>query len=164
MHQQQPALKTLWEKKNLTLWFIDIHFPNQTLVFTCLSYKTFENTVGKGEMARNEQFLLFPKCFLPIWRALCHFYQIQNCRLQTLSVWKSLKFAVWERVNTLTTDSFWKHCWKRRIAPNEQFLLFARCFLLNQKIAFSVVDKFWHHIFIGCWIWKSPQLACQIKG
>ena len=24
----------------------------------------FENTVGKGEIAHNEQFLLFPKCFL----------------------------------------------------------------------------------------------------
>ena len=24
----------------------------------------FENTVGKGEIARNEQFLLFPQCFL----------------------------------------------------------------------------------------------------
>ena len=23
-----------------------------------------ENTVGKGEIARNEQFLLFPQCFL----------------------------------------------------------------------------------------------------
>ena len=25
-----------------------------------------ENTVGKGENARDEQFLLFPQCFLPI--------------------------------------------------------------------------------------------------
>ena len=31
-----------------------------TLVFTCLQYKSIENTVGKGEIARNEQFLLFP--------------------------------------------------------------------------------------------------------
>ena len=28
-------------------------------------YKSFENTVGKGEIARNEQFLFFPQCFLP---------------------------------------------------------------------------------------------------
>ena len=26
----------------------------------CLQYKSFENTVGKGEIDRNEQFLLFP--------------------------------------------------------------------------------------------------------
>ena len=38
--------------------------------------KPFENTVGKGEIAHNEQFLLFPQCFLPIWITLCHFRQI----------------------------------------------------------------------------------------
>ena len=42
----------------------------------CLQYKSFENTVGKGEIARNEQFLLFPLCFLPVGRTLCHFHQI----------------------------------------------------------------------------------------
>ena len=26
-------------------------------------FKWVENTVGKGEIARNEQFLLFPQCF-----------------------------------------------------------------------------------------------------
>ena len=71
----------------------------QALVFTCLPYKSFENTVGKEEIACNEQFLLFPQCLLPIWRAFCHFHQIKNCRLETLSVWKSLTCVVWERVN-----------------------------------------------------------------
>ena len=28
--------------------------------------QAFENTVGKGEIAHNEQFLLFPQCFLPV--------------------------------------------------------------------------------------------------
>ena len=71
----------------------------QALVFTCLQYKLFEITVGKGEIARNEQFLLFPQCFLPFWRPLCLFHYIKDCRLQTLSVWMSLKFVVWETVN-----------------------------------------------------------------
>ena len=31
-----------------------------------LQFKYFENTVGKGEIACNKQFLLFPPCFLPI--------------------------------------------------------------------------------------------------
>ena len=39
-------------------------FSKQALVFTCLQYKSFETTVGKGEIA-HEQFLLFPPCFLP---------------------------------------------------------------------------------------------------
>ena len=64
----------------------------------CRQYRSFENTVRKGEIARNEQFFLFPQCFLPIWRTFCQFHLIWNCRLQTLSVWKSLKFVIWERV------------------------------------------------------------------
>ena len=43
-------------------------FPKEALVFMCLWYKSFENTMGIGEIARNEQFLLFPQCFLPVWR------------------------------------------------------------------------------------------------
>ena len=43
---------------------------------TPLGNKPFENTVGKGEIARNEQFLLFLQCFLPVWIAFCHFRQI----------------------------------------------------------------------------------------
>ena len=38
-------------------------FKNILLIFTCLQSKSFENTVGKGEIAHNEQFLLFPLCF-----------------------------------------------------------------------------------------------------
>ena len=41
-----------------------LQFPKQALVFTCLLYKSFENNVGKREIARNEQFPVFPKCFL----------------------------------------------------------------------------------------------------
>ena len=38
-------------------------FPKQALLFTCLQYKSFENTVGKGEIACNGQSLLFPQLF-----------------------------------------------------------------------------------------------------
>ena len=41
--------------------------------FGCLLYKSFENTVEKGDIAHNEQFLLFPQCFLPIWRTFLPF-------------------------------------------------------------------------------------------
>ena len=91
------ALQLEW-LQNITIL---ISFPNKpwfSHVFTCLKYKSFENTVGKGEIARNKQFLLFSHCFLPIWRPFCHFQPIRNCHLQTLSVWKSLKFVVWEMV------------------------------------------------------------------
>ena len=43
-------------------------FPKQALVFTYLQYRSFENTVGKREIACNDQFLPFPQCFLPVWK------------------------------------------------------------------------------------------------
>ena len=43
--------------------------------------KRVENTVGKGEIARNEQFLLFPQCFQ------------KTCTIDTLK-----PGLVWERV------------------------------------------------------------------
>ena len=47
------------------LWFL--HVGNTSL---------FENTVGKGEITCNETFLLFPHCFLPVWKTFRHLHQI----------------------------------------------------------------------------------------
>ena len=33
-------------------------------MYMCLQYQSFENTLEKGEIARNEQFLLFLPCLL----------------------------------------------------------------------------------------------------
>ena len=78
---------------------IKLHKPISTQwhLLTPLGNKPFENTVVKGKIARarNEQFLLFPQCFLPVLISFCHLQQIGNCRLQTLSVWKRLNFVVW---------------------------------------------------------------------
>ena len=51
------------------------------------SSKSVENTVGKGEIARYEQFLLFPKCFQ-----------------RTLSADTQKPGLVWERVNPLPNN------------------------------------------------------------
>ena len=55
---------------------ISLNLFQTSSVFTCLQYRPFENTVGKGEIARKKQFLLFSQCFLPVWRTFCHFHQI----------------------------------------------------------------------------------------
>ena len=56
-------------------------FPNKPCFFTGLQYKSFENNVGKGEIARYEQFLLLPRCFLPLWRTCAIF--LSNLKLST---------------------------------------------------------------------------------
>ena len=61
----------------------------------------FENTVGKGEIAHNKQFLIFPQCFLPFSRTFCNFSSNLKLSSATLSVWKNLKFVVWERGKAL---------------------------------------------------------------
>ena len=72
-----------------------ITLSKQDLVFTCLQYKSFENTVGKEVLVKSN--FSFSYSFLPFQRTLHHFHQIQSCRLQTLAVWKRLKFVIWER-------------------------------------------------------------------
>ena len=82
-------------------------FANETLInpfpnkpwFLCVCCTSLLKTLWEKEkIARNEQFLLFPQCFLPFSRTFFHIHQIQNYHLQTLSVWKSLKFVVLERI------------------------------------------------------------------
>ena len=75
-------------------------FPNKP-EFTCLQYKSFENTVRKGEIGCDEQFLLFPQLFFTGFSLenFMPFSSIQSCCLELLSVWKSLKSVVWEKVN-----------------------------------------------------------------
>ena len=51
------------DEKSETKFKIEVN-PFPDLVFTCLQCKPFKSTVGKGEIARNEQFLLFSQCFL----------------------------------------------------------------------------------------------------
>ena len=60
-----------------------LNLSKRSLILKCLQGKSFENTVGKGRIARNEQFLLFPHCFLPFRMSFCVFRLLQNYRLQT---------------------------------------------------------------------------------
>ena len=73
----------------------------QALGFTCLQYLPFENTVGKREIARNEQFLLFPSFLYAFSELSPILVKFKNCRLQTLSIWNSLNCVLWERVKTV---------------------------------------------------------------
>ena len=52
----------------------------------------------KKKLLLTSNFPFSHSIFSPFWKTLCHFHQIWNCCLQTLSVWNSLKFALLERV------------------------------------------------------------------
>ena len=74
-------------------------FPNK-LLFLCVTSKSHLKTLWeKEESLVNSNFSFFPKCFLPFPRELSTFYiKFKNYHMQFLSVWKSLKFDLWERV------------------------------------------------------------------
>ena len=65
--------------------------PNKPVLFTCVQHKSFKNTVGKGEIARDEQFLHFQQVFffffptrnLSIWRTSAIFTKVETkvCKL-----------------------------------------------------------------------------------
>ena len=53
----------------------------------------FENLMGTGENAGNQQFVLFPQCFLTFPKQAGVFEPHLFCCLQMLSIWSSLKFC-----------------------------------------------------------------------
>ena len=53
----------------------------------------FENSMGKGEIARNEQFLLFQQCFLLNQITVSHLSIFMTSYLYLLLNLKSLKLA-----------------------------------------------------------------------
>ena len=67
-------LKTLWEKEKLLV--------TSNFSFSHSVFYPFRRTH-----------------FYPFRRTFCHFHHLWNCRLQTLWIWKGLKFVVCERVN-----------------------------------------------------------------
>ena len=92
-------------------FFYIIPLPKKPLFLRICSISLLKTRWEKEKIARYEQFLLFPQCFQHFQRISRHFHQIQNCCLQTLSVWKSLKFFVRERVKgPFESISYWLNC------------------------------------------------------
>ena len=74
---QQCSQKTSFSGLLYLKFVVPVYpIPTQCQLLTPLGNNPLENTVGKGENACNEQFLLFPRCFLPVWITFFHFLQI----------------------------------------------------------------------------------------
>ena len=68
-----------------------------------MQYKYFENTVRKGEIAHNKQFLLFPGCLLPFQRTFLIKLKMVFCKIFQFGR-VSLKFVACKRVNSLSCN------------------------------------------------------------
>ena len=97
----------VWKSPKFIIWKTVNPFPNKPWFLRICSTSLLKILWEKEKLLVTSNFTfshsvfyfhLFPQCFLPFQSTFCHFHFIQNCRLQTLSVWKSLKFVVWKRV------------------------------------------------------------------
>ena len=90
----------------LTLYSIDTHFDAST---------AFENNVGKGEIAHDEQFLLFPQCFLLNQIIVSPFVIIFDIISLLAAEFEKPKIGISGKgFNNLEEGNFGKHCSKRR--------------------------------------------------
>ena len=74
-------------------------FLNKAWFLCVCSTSIYEDTMGKGEIARYEHFLLFPQCFLLVWRNFLPFSS--NSKLSSANSFnlEASKFVGLERVN-----------------------------------------------------------------
>ena len=76
-------------------------FSDKPLFLHVCSKSLLKTLREKEKLLITSNFSFSHSVFYPFWRIFHHFHQIQNYRLQTLSVWKSLKFVVWERLRQI---------------------------------------------------------------
>ena len=72
-------------------------FPNKPLFLRVCSTSLLKTLWEKETLLVTSKFSFSHSVFYQ-FRKLCHFHQIRNCCLHTLSVWKNQKFVVLERV------------------------------------------------------------------
>ena len=95
------VFKTLILQGHLNLGLLFHPFPNKSWFLRVCNTNLLKTQREKEKLLITKQFLLFPQCFLNLSKELSSvFIKFQNCRLQTLSVWKGLKFVVWEQVRS----------------------------------------------------------------
>ena len=88
-----------WKQPTLSApYFFFNPFQNKPWFLLVCSTSLLKTLWDKEKLLVTSNFSFAHSVFYPIRELSSIFYQIWNCRLQTLSIWKSLKFVVWERV------------------------------------------------------------------
>ena len=136
-------------------WQLTLYHKSELL--TTFRKNPFENIVGKkGENAGNQHFLLFPQCFLTfkskfqffsyIYFVVCKCFEFGPVICKDLTL-----YSIDTHFKASTTDSFWKHCGKRRNCSSRAISSFPTMFSTQSENCISICQFFWHPIFICCW-------------
>ena len=90
-----------------------ILYSTDTRFNTSTTQTAFENNVGKGEIARNEQFLLYPQCFLLKQIMVCSFiYTFAIISLFTAEL-EEPRIGIWGKGLNLVLVG-WNVLWKEQ--------------------------------------------------
>ena len=74
-------------------------FPNKPWFLHVCSTSLLKTLWKKEKLLVTSNFSFSHSVFYLFEELFCHFRQLSNCRLQTVSVSKRLNFVIWERVN-----------------------------------------------------------------
>ena len=81
--------------KGVIVWEWVNPFPHNDTCWRPWETSLLKTLWEKAKLLITSNFSFSHIIFYPFGLTFCHFCQIWNCGLQTLSVWKSLKFVVW---------------------------------------------------------------------
>ena len=115
-------------------------FPNKPWILHAWSISLLKTLWEKEKLLVTSNFSFSHSVFYLFWITFRHFHQIWNCRLQTLLVWKCLKFVVWERVKTCV-KVFCTAYWFRKI-----------------QFKNDIFQPFWCLLIVGAWIYYLHSL------
>ena len=101
----------VWERVNINS--ILNTFPNKRLFLRVCSTSLLK-TLWKKEKFFVTSYFFFPHSILYLFWEISAIQQIRNRRLLTLSVWMSLIFVVWERVNPALHSSDFYRCLRKK--------------------------------------------------
>ena len=111
-------------------------------------YEAFRKHSGKSRNCPKGTISSFPHSIYTLLENFLQFYQIWNCRLQTLTIWKSLKFLIWKRINFYRhpISSSKQNTFKTTLVKDTMFWCPKTCsffhialFVMLNKLVFNVV-------------------------
>ena len=98
------CIEKVIEKEDVTVCKSLINpFPNKPWFLHVCTYSLLKTLWEKEKLLKTSNFSFSHSVFCPFRGLSSIFIKIQNCPLQTLSVWKSPKSVVWERVKVAVT-------------------------------------------------------------
>ena len=122
------------------------------IILTHQQQTNFDNIEGKGEIACNEQFLLFPQCFLLnqilVSPVVHFFFYIISLYADEL---EEPKIGIWGKgLKSL------KKPWQKTLCEKEKILL-TSIFSFSHEVFYPIKDRDHHLSYILVIVWKCPE-------